>query len=99
MPAFDISPYDDAGFAALVVGGVSGLYHDQPADRRGPPDRADRHRARSSTASSRCRWRTSSPRDRRHFFDTDILLANPTRRTGAGDRDLPDRAGRGDAQA
>ncbi len=42
--AFDISPLDNTAFAALNVGGVSGLYTINLVDRRGHADRHDRHR-------------------------------------------------------
>ena len=75
---FDISPYDDAGFAALSVGGVSSLYSIDLLTGRarliGPIGTGAivNGLVALPVAYQLAEGSTGS------FFDTDILLANPT---------------------
>jgi Domain of unknown function (DUF4394) len=75
---FDISPYDDAGFAALSVGGVSGLYSIDLLTGRarliGPIGTGAIVNGLVALPQAYQLAEGSTGT----FFDTDILLANPT---------------------
>jgi hypothetical protein len=76
--AFDISPFDNAGFAALTVGGVSGLYGINLSTGLATPiGTIGTGTAIDGLAAMPLVYQFAEG-STGAFFDTDLLLANPT---------------------
>ena len=75
--AFDISPLDNTAFAALNVGGVSGLYTINLVTGGATLDRHDRHRHGINGLTAMPLAYQFAEGATGTFFDTDLLLANP----------------------